>query len=304
MINMDNFYIVIAEDFLEYETGILKIGGVQTYMYNLALLAQELGHKVIVFQLLQCSEKTTEYEGITVRFVNSKNNQKTFNALYDKYNTDNSIFVIATDMMNVSCKNKNVISINHGITFDIPGYEVPGFWKNNRFLQHVNKCLRCISNIRRFYQVPNTVCVDYNFYNWLRTFGTIYPDKRVKVIPNYASSFIEKEELIEKLTHRSDVIKIVFARRFVEHRGSRLFAYVIDELLEKYYIDGHLQAKDLMKSSYQNISKTIQESTLPYSWQRIVFNFINRMILRLSLLFFPRAHLFHYVKPWRQAVFA
>ena len=237
---MKKFYIVAATDFVDYNTGKQNIGGVQTYIRNLALLAIELNFDVTVFQLADCpEEKNIIFDGIKVQYVKAKRrqNQKPFDAIYQKYNTPDSVFVIATDMMNVTSKASNVIAINHGITFDYPGYNVPGFLKKTRLLQHIGKYLRCTSNLYRFYRTRNTVCVDYNFYNWFRTLGTVYPEKKVRVIPNYASDFISEEAVKEKLAKRGEVKKVVFARRFVEHRGTLLFAKAVNELQKKYQFD-------------------------------------------------------------------
>ncbi len=230
-----NLYI-FALEFLNSRTGELAIGGVQTYVHNLSSLAQEKGYSVTIFQMKSVKNVNCIYNGAKVIICNVKEShmQKYFDTAYEKCNTPGALFIIATDQIPIKTDKLNVISIQHGIAFDIPGYSIHGFWGKNRFLQHVNKLLRCIKNVNRCYQVPNTVCVDYNYYNWFRTIGTIYKNKRVKVIPNYSSDCISENEIVEKLISKSNVKKILFARRFCDYRGTLLFSNVIIRILNKY----------------------------------------------------------------------
>lgn len=232
---MKEFNIVTLK-FLDDKTDHLMVGGVQTYIRDLALLAIDKGYKVYIYQLESKLEKVIEYEGMIVysRRVKSEKNQIFFDTLYKEHNHKESVFIIATDQMNIKSKEKNVITIQHGIAFDIPGTMIPGLWGRNKLLQHINKLLRCISNVRRFYMSRNTVCVDYNYYNWFRTLGTIYPGKCVTVIPNYVSGSITIKELNDKLLNRTTVKKILFARRFCDYRGAFLFVNVIKRLLQEY----------------------------------------------------------------------
>lgn len=230
---------IITTSFFDISNNVLKIGGLETYIKDLALLAIGEGYTVRVFQL----QKTTNnidnvcFNGITIipyclpsAFLMSSY-QKSFDNIYKCFNKGNAKFIIATDQLDIKSSANNVIAIQHGIAFDLPGYLIPGFWGKNRALQFVNKFLRCIKNVQRFYHTKNTVCVDYNYYNWFRTLGTIYPGMNLVVIPNYASSYITKQELLDKLQRTGSKKKILFARRFVDYRGALLFADVVERLL-------------------------------------------------------------------------
>lgn len=228
-------FIVLINQFVNTSTHTLQIGGVQTYIRDLSLLALNNGYKVIVYQNDSIKRKKCfDFEGISIVSEFFSDNQKKFSEIYEENNDSNTLFIISTDMMNVKSNKCNVISIQHGITFDIPGYMIPGFWRKNKFLQRVNKTIRNINNVRRFNSVRNTVCVDYNYFNWFRTQGTIESNKHVAVIPNYCSGQITEDELAQKLFKKRMVTKIVFARRFEEHRGTLLFANVAERLLNEY----------------------------------------------------------------------
>ena len=226
--------IIITSAFLDCHTGKLSIGGLETYMYNLSLACREFGYEVTVFQLVKDAEnRTASVEGIECRFVPTASNQKEFDRIYRENNGADTVFVIGTDQMNIRSKAGNVVAIQHGIAFDIPGYMIPGFWGKTKFLQSFNKLLRCLRNVGRMDSVRNTVCVDYNYYNWYKTLGTLAQDKRVWVIPNYSSDRIGKEQLQAKLSGKADIRRIVFSRRFYDYRGALLFSRVVKHLMDE-----------------------------------------------------------------------
>ena len=136
------------------------------------------------------------------------------------------------DQYLINSHQKNVIQVQHGIAFDIPGYFLGGIWKI-KSLWKINKIIRCLRNVNRLYQTPNTVCVDYNYFNWFRTIGTEVDGQHMHIIPNYSSGFISEEELKIKLSRARTVKKIVFARRFEDYRGAILFSKVASRLLKE-----------------------------------------------------------------------
>jgi len=230
---MKDFYVFIGK-FADPQTCKLHVGGVQTYARDLGLLALKLGYSVSVFQLDELCNDTITLENMTIHSCHVQRSayQSFFDKVYSKHNKSGSVFVIMTDQMDIKSKRPNVISIQHGIAFDIPGDMINGICGKSNILQHINKTLRCLRNVNRFYMCRNTVCVDYNFFNWFRTIGTIYPNKNVNVIPNYASDFISFDELHNKLTVKRNTFKIVFARRFVDYRGTKIFANVVERLIK------------------------------------------------------------------------
>ena len=213
------------------------MGGVQTYTRDLCLLAAEKGYKTEIYQLAEDqADADDRFEGIEyhIRHKDGKDNQHLFKRIYAEQNSPDTLFGVATDQMDIKTKAANVIVIQHGIAFDNPVEE--GFWSKTRFLQHLNKLIRGCKNVRRLYWSRNTVGVDYNYFNWVRTLGMIYPEKRYRVIPNYSSGKISKEELLEKLDKQTTEKKknIVFARRFCSYRGTIIFANCVEKLLLQY----------------------------------------------------------------------
>lgn len=226
--------IIITPSLIDFSSGKLKIGGLETYIKDLALLCKNAGYNVLVYQSSTNDNSISYLDDISVySFSDKKSYQESFDCLYKQYSASETIFIIATDQLDIKSKASNVISIQHGIAFDIPGNLIKGFWGRNRILQHINKFLRCIKNVLRLYNTRNTVCVDYNYYNWFRTLGTISEDRNVTVIPNYTSNYLSSSALENKLSSSHPVKKIVFARRFVEYRGTLMFANVVRRLLSQ-----------------------------------------------------------------------
>lgn len=224
--------IIITPSLIDFSTKKLKIGGLETYIKDLALICKKDNCDVTVFQYVTESCEGCMLEGILVKpLVIKSNYQKTFDILYKEHTDNVTTFILATDQMDIKSKAKNVISIQHGIAFDIPGDMIAGFWGTGRILQHVNKFLRCLKNVFRLYNTRNTVCVDYNYYNWFRTLGTISDNRKVMVIPNYTTKLLSLEDLEYKIDRPNNIKKIVFARRFVDYRGTLMFANAVQRLL-------------------------------------------------------------------------
>lgn len=230
---------IITYKLYDYVTRKYLIGGIQTYIRDLCLVCNEAGHQVQIIQISGSEDWTIECDGIKI--INKatkskslrKSYQRSFNEVYTELNTNDSLFIISTDQMDVKSSGRNVITIQHGIAFDIPGSLIPGVWGKFSILQSMNKFLRCYKNVQRMYNTKRLVCVDYNYYNWFRTLGTIRNEDLVKIVPNYTSSFIDVEKLKTKMNQKSNTKKIVFARRFVDYRGTLLFANVINKMIKE-----------------------------------------------------------------------
>ena len=212
-----------------------KLGGVESYMRALAKAAHERGAKVDAYQISD-SEWSRDEGFFTLHGVPLKGgffksaNQKLFEYAR-KRASERGAIIISGDHMNVKTRDPRAIVVEHGIAFDYPiGGSGPVFW-----LKSFIKLLRCVRNVVRFQYVNNTVCVDYNHFNWLRTISSPQGGARMKVIPNFCSGFISDAEFEEKLASRKNrKRRIVFARRFVWYRGTELFANVAERLLREF----------------------------------------------------------------------
>lgn len=228
--------IILVGPYLNYDKMKPRIGGIETYINDLASLVSKNGGEAVVYEV--CEKQLTpgriRINNYLVDFYETSHTiaisdyQRAFDAIYTKENGSDVVFVISSDQLNVKSESHNVITIQHGVSFDSIGYDGKNRIRKNRYFEMFFKMWICHRQTKMFYHSRNTVCVDYNYFNWFRTHGVIYPEYSVSVIPNYASSFISKEELLLKLQGRSSKVKIVFARRFVKYRGVLLFADLID----------------------------------------------------------------------------
>lgn len=234
------FYIITSRLF-DTKNGRFTIGGVQTYVLDLYSLIKKNHHQVCFVQF-DDTDKESEFfsDGYNVlvlpfeKSILKSKYQSTFDLVFKRFNSHDVFFIIDSDQKDIKSDANNVIQIQHGIAFDIPGDMINGFWGKTRFLQKINKFLRCYKNSQRLYHVRNTVCVDYNFYNWFRTLGTIYKGWNVKVIPNYSGGFVTRKKLQDKLSETNNIVKIIFARRFFDYRGTLIMAEAVEKILAEY----------------------------------------------------------------------
>ncbi len=226
---MTNNISIISSFIYDIDKEDFTTGGVQTYVKSLALLFQKNNINTTIYQISK-SDWQRSVNGIKIVGVKTNSNQKLFNKIYPTL-PPNSVVIIATDALNIKSKQDNVITINHGICFDYP-LKSTGL----KFVIDIfEKILRCVRNCIRFNYVRNTVCVDYNYFNWLRTITSKRLNAKLRVIPNFCLDSISEEDLEQKLTNRkTEPKKIVFARRFVDYRGTKVFANVAKKLLSDF----------------------------------------------------------------------
>lgn len=219
---------IITTPLYDFKGQKFNIGGVEHYMRTLAHIGFLRGLSVEVFQRGDFEEKK-DFGEFKVESVNVSSNQKLFDYACSKAGED-SVVVIATDQMDIKSRAKNAVVIQHGIAFDYPLNSTGLAWHKDVFI----KFLRCIKNVMRARFVKNVVCVDYNFFNWFRTLSSFDKDSNVWIIPNYSCGAISESELKSKLGGRSGKLRILFARRFVEYRGTVIFKNIAKRLLSEF----------------------------------------------------------------------
>ncbi len=212
----------------------LTIGGIQTYLLNLAELLIKNNYEVIIYQSgnkdWNKKYNNIEFKGINVSNEKVLENQrkKVFESVLNTYKT-NDLVIWGTD--GIAIKNDKIksISIQHGITFDFLSVIGKKYILLEKLgLKKLIMYFERKKAIETFMNAKVKVCVDYNFLNWIRTMEFREDLKDIYVIPNFThinNSQINKD---------SNKIKILFARRFMMERGVYILEDIINNLADKY----------------------------------------------------------------------
>lgn len=204
------------------------VGGVQTYITDLVDIFTKAGKKV---RVIQFSEKNFKYKINDSCFVLGfeivcKNQKKRFQRLYNlsletAENKNELLTIFASEIIIPNEIKSRSLVIQHGIFWDIPLKK-----KRPEYRRMISRALQAHNIIEKIEKVDSVVCVDYNFLNWYRT-QVDRVRNNLCVIPNYTAIGQDCEKC-------KDIIKIIFARRLFEYRGTRIFTNVAKKLLEKY----------------------------------------------------------------------
>ncbi len=204
----------------------ITLGGAQNYVKCLSEVLYSLGFLPIVYQTAQ-KGFSVEFDNCRVIGVEGAKNSQGIMRFIDKHehDYDNDLLVFGTDFL--ICRNnfKNCIAVQHGVAWDITRDESVSGFRN--CLAILKGSLRSFKKYSRYRYCKNLVCVDYNFLNWYRT-QVLHIDNNCFVIPNFAAGYERKRE------KRGTGVSIVFARRLVDYRGTKLFTEAIIPLLENY----------------------------------------------------------------------
>ena len=229
---------ILYSNFLDYDGKYQLIGGIETYLQNLAGVCQSMGIEPIIYQWAKRSFDVNVVgivvKGIPLLHLSSKKRPLAlFRSALKEIDIEEDIVIFGSDSQSVRSKCKRAVSIQHGISWDLP----------SRFLTNHTVCQSGLIGIlykawirRRFVayyeRCCNRVCVDYNFLNWYRTYLASEPLGRNWVIPNFAS--IGSVEQMKAPGRSDKTTNILFARRFCEFRGTRIMAEVAKCLLVNY----------------------------------------------------------------------
>lgn len=206
-----------------WEGEVRNMGGMEYYIYRLSQLLSKRD-KVIIYQN---SDKCFEIKENDVKVIGT--GEKSFKKIIEKIqksaDIENDLLIFASDAFIVSNQFKYSIGIQHGIAWDVPTPKKISDLENE--VNILIKAMGSIKKYNRFKKVKHLVCVDYNFVNWYRT-QVKYVNTQLHVIPNFS------EVPLDIPQKENDHLRIIFARRFVEYRGTRIFAEAIAQVLEKY----------------------------------------------------------------------
>lgn len=223
---------ILYYNYLEPDGSGISVGGIQTYIHNLIPVLREEGYEVSVYQCsLHPFTRTfggATVHGIGLRYQLGRQSQLArglFRYAKDFICAKDDLLIFGSATCVVPCKGYNSVAIQHGIFWDIP---LSRSCSVLRYFRHyVGKCWLSWRRYReRVMPVRTLVCVDHNFVNWLRA-SFPYPQVRLRVVCNFSS-------VPDTLPQKPDgPVHIIFARRFFQYRGTRLFADAVARLLRE-----------------------------------------------------------------------
>lgn len=217
---------IICKQHFNFQRKCIALGGVDTYIHDLSITLASAGYEVRIYQ--ESDVKTIyDYNGVKIVGTGKRSNRGVNKYLLHETDVDASkdILIFSTDYLIVPTPFKNVIAIQHGVAWDIT--------KSSRVtdcanvLSIVKGAIRSTKKYLRYKHCSHLVCVDYNFINWYRT-QIAYIGMKLSIIPNYS-------KIPESLDRKCmDNPKIIFARRLVEYRGTRIFTYALQKVFKVY----------------------------------------------------------------------
>lgn len=231
--------IISYDGVFDFEKNKMVIGGEETYYLRLASLAFSMDWDVVMFLISKSKiKKDAIFDGIKVETIHKKQlckslNQSSFDYLYKSKIMKDDVVIIGQENLGIKAPSTRVITIQHGIYHDFPGSMITNFCKRNHILQNLYKIHINLMRIRAFRKDRNLVCVDYNYYNWLRTLTSIYENQEIHVIPNFTSNKLSEYDFEIKQNSISPIKKMIFARRFASNRGSLLFAQIAKRITQE-----------------------------------------------------------------------
>ena len=219
---------ILYINFLKPDGEGISIGGVQTYIANLIPVLKDVGYTAVTIY----QRATKEFHKIFEEYeVYGIAHPDTYGPKVSKALLDKALEYIdlSHDLLLYGCETVvyrkmpcRTIAIQHGISWDIACNTCSG----QRYIRHyLGKCWLAWKTIQRVNKVDQLICVDHNFVNWHRAISPYTKTKHI-VIPNFSA--LPARQIPKSDEH----LRIIFARRFVPHRGTRLFVNVAQRLIK------------------------------------------------------------------------
>ena len=248
---------IIYRNYLNPDGEGMSIGGIQTYLTNLVAVLHELGYNVALYQRGDIDFHKVLNDKLNVygyaRPVEKVRglNDMLYGHVKDRIDKSRGdILIFGCESMAVRA-NHGVPSfaVQHGISWDVP---MEGLSKTMYAFWYFKKQYRAWQTARRIKAVEHLVCVDCNFINWYKALVPC-PQLKLHYIPNFSE--VPSTPIVKPDTKEG--INIIFARRFIPQRGTRLFMKVAKRLLSdndniRITIAGDGEDEKLLKDNLAN----------------------------------------------------
>ncbi len=230
---------IIYSNYLDRNGQERRIGGIETYLFNLSDLCRKMDIEPTVFQNANKSFERI-VDGIKIVGITTSSLKRGplrridfFKQAARHFDTNKDMVIFGADRHSVRYGSDRCVSIQHGIAWDLPNrFLSPRTIWHNEWMGKLYKQRERWRAIRNYTRCPNRVCVDYNFLNWFRTFLPCELKGHNWVIPNFAD--IPDYARVTGTRKNTLELKILFARRFCDYRGTRIMTQAAKSLLKKY----------------------------------------------------------------------
>ena len=206
------------------ESGRPLIGGVQTYILELARVLKEIDATPIIVDShvreLHAEEVGVRVEGVLPAEWKAGVSGVTAKRL--KLDDPDCIHIVANVNIWPKQLGPKSIGIQHGIYWDRPSARASRLPHIAMRAVNLFRSWRWASAVNQFGRL---VCVDLAFPTMAACIFSPFSWERIHYIPNFA------HEPAETPTPTDNICRIVFSRRFDIHRGTRIFAAAVAPIL-------------------------------------------------------------------------
>lgn len=203
-----------------------KIGGVETYIESLVEVISGMNITPIVCQFSKIPFERPYHDYIVCGYK-AKTMKQLYKLVEPKVNKEKDLILFVSDLWASRVRGVKTLSIQHGVYWDIPRTKGP------YILYYCQRIKQVLTALIDFHKTKYSVCVDYNFYNWYKTFNVKSETKKFWIVPNFAERTLCQAELKEKVESRTNQIRIIFARRFYEFRGVHIFVEAMKRIMKE-----------------------------------------------------------------------
>ncbi len=216
---------------------VVNVGGIETLIRYLIPLLEELGYETTIYQC-GIKEFETRFGASTVLGYPFPDRTpveiilEEFRKISSKRTgTEDRIEIFGADHFSIPNDNPMAIAIQNGVWWDQPIKALTHkriF--HNKYGALVFRLKKQFQMLHLFENCYNRVCTDLNFVNWYRTCrGGI--KGRVWYNPN-PTPIVSWDNRRDAPKEVDEPIRIIFARRFLVQKGTRLIASVFKSLLK------------------------------------------------------------------------
>ncbi len=226
--------------FLKNDEISVGVGGIETLITYLCPLLESLGHEVTVYQCAGHAFESTYGNARVISIPrypgpgmsNEKLAQQFRDIARNRAGMDKRIEIFAADFFAVKNNNPLAICVQNGLAWDAAIELItPKRIYHNSIGEKIFRYRCQLRGLRRFETCYNRVAVDLYFLNWYRSFRGPNFKGRLFYNPNPAPVADWNYDREDKSTARP--LRIIFARRMVPEKGSRIIADVFKRILSE-----------------------------------------------------------------------